>query len=69
MATQKVQPFGTSLSVQGTNDAPIPVELLDFFDGKGIDPAFLKKFYGLGKSTGIEPSDEDVRAQLLGPGF
>jgi hypothetical protein len=60
------KPFGKSLSVQGTNNVPIPPEIRDYYRGKGIPLAFLKKHYGLGKTLLIQPTPEQLRAKMLG---
>lgn len=60
------KPFGKSLSVQGTNNVPVPAEIRDFFKGKGIPLSFLKKHYGLGKSLEIRPTPEELRSKMLG---
>jgi len=50
-----------SLSVQGTNDVPMPEDLKEglksWYTGKGISMELLRKYYGVGKSLIISPAD------------
>lgn len=52
--------FGKSLFVQGTDDNNLSDELKkaldDYYAGRGIPLAILRKYYGLGESLTITPT-------------
>lgn len=61
----------TSLCVRGTNDIKLPADLRkgldDYFSGKGISIALLRKYYGFGESLEIKPTPEELRAATQAP--
>jgi len=59
------KPSDRSLTVQGTNDVPVPPEIRGYYEGKGISLKFLKEHYGLGKSLHIRPTKEQLRARMI----
>ena len=56
------------MTVQGTNRAPVPEEVRNYYKGKGVSIAFLKKRYGFRTGMSIRPTKEEIKARMVDTG-